>query len=100
MALTTTLTIKYQGQPLIGATVIFGDYVEKAKTTDAEGKISASLADGYAAVEWVAIKHSSFPIGYVVLGIGVIEAGKNYEYDIPLISSSPLITQSNILREI
>jgi hypothetical protein len=98
--LTTTITIKYQGTPLDGADVIFGDYIERTKTTDSNGQISADFADNYAAVEWICILHSSFPAGALALGIAVIEAGKNYEYDIPEIETGRGVVGSNILREV
>ena len=42
----TTIYVKNQGLPVEGASVIAGE-LNKTKVTDAEGKIQATLPDGY-----------------------------------------------------
>jgi len=78
---------------------VAGDVLSVAVTTDVNGRISGDLADSFAAVEWLAVKSASFPTGSIALGIWLVEAGKNYEYDIPTIEIAST-NGSNIVKEI
>lgn len=82
MAQTTTLTIKSGGVPLVNAEVISSDALSTIATTDADGKITASLPDDYAATVLVAVRHSSIP-DTTYVAVCILESGQDYEINLP-----------------
>lgn len=81
MAQTSTLTIKLNETPLVGAEVI-SNTSQVIEITDENGQISSSLPDDFAACVLVAVRHSSIP-GTTYTSICVLESGEDYEVTIP-----------------
>lgn len=80
MAKYLTLIILYNGTPVEGATVTFGEYLEKSKTTNASGEITGSFADDFSIVGAVAME---LPSGVMrISGPMLLEAGETYEINI------------------
>lgn len=82
MAKNSTLTVKYEGDLLVGAEV-FSTAKSIVSVTDGSGQITDSLADDYASVIVVAVRHSSLAFTFYVTFL--LEAGLNYELNIPII---------------
>lgn len=84
MAQTSTLTVKLDGTPLVGAEII-SCALEVIATTDGDGKISASLPDNFASAVLVAVRHSSL-FDRTYTAVCILESGEDYELDIPAIA--------------
>ena len=73
---TTIITVKLDEQPLPGAQVCIGEYLERFVTTDENGQISRDMDDGFAIVAPVSVRHQS--IGTTMGSVMLIEAGGDY----------------------
>ena len=82
---TTTLTVTYDGQPLVGAEVCMGSYMERFLTTDENGQIISDLAKNFAIVAPVVVRHAS--VGTVMGSVLLIESGASTTLDIQLRST-------------
>lgn len=78
---TSTITITYDGEPLVGAEVL-STAKNIITTTDANGQVTYSVADDYAVVVLMAVRHESFPMK-AYIGLCLLEAGENYVLSIP-----------------
>jgi len=71
---TTTITVTYDGQPLAGAEICVGEFMERFVTTDENGQIISDLADNFAIVAPVVVRHAS--VGTVMGSVLLIESGE------------------------
>jgi len=72
---TTTITVLYGGQPLADAEVCVGGYLERFVKTDENGQIISDLAENFAIVAPILIRHES--IGTVMGSVILIEGGES-----------------------
>ena len=77
---TTTITVLYGGEPLVGAEVCVGGFLERFVTTNENGQIIADLEENFAIVAPVAIRHAS--TGTVMGSVILIEGGDSINISI------------------
>jgi len=86
MASNYTLTINYDGHPLVGAEVISNApalFMPQAiNITDANGQITGSTPDAFASVILLAVRHIETGVS-IYIATMVFEAGNNYILNIP-----------------